>query len=124
MHGKEKVVGMVVVDSAIVRTKLPDGWPTLLADASYFDVVGLEKNRVLSDEEWADLKSNDEEAREALRKRLEDMVEVDKKGQRAHLSLSSQSRFVYAEGHARTHNLQLVYPQLIAGEVRWVLEGK
>lgn len=31
---------MVIVDSAVVWTKLPDSWPTLLADASYFDVVG------------------------------------------------------------------------------------
>ncbi|CZR63298.1 uncharacterized protein PAC_13195 [Phialocephala subalpina] len=164
--------------------KFPDGWPTLLADASYFDVVGLEKNRVLSYEEWAELKKNDEgneptvaleeasmkastdkvnekvagkqafgdgrlsvifanesvemrkgydwgvehgnstaEAREALRKRLEDMAEVDEKGQRAHLSMSSHSKFVYAEGDARTQSVQVVNPQLIVDEVRWVLEG-
>ncbi|KUJ07039.1 alpha/beta-hydrolase, partial [Mollisia scopiformis] len=180
MHGKEKVVGLVIIDSAIERTKLPDSWPALLGDASYMEVVGLEKNRVLTDEEWATLKANDQgneqsveleeagmkestdkvnkkvkgkqllgdgrlsvifanesvdlskvyewgikngsgtpEAREALRKRLEDMAEVDEQGQRAHLSLSSQSRFVYAEGEARTHNLQIVKPQLIADEARW-----
>lgn len=185
MHGSEKVAGLVIVDSAIVRTKLPDGWPTLLADVSYMDVVGLQKNRVLSDEEWADLKKDESsneliveleescvkestdkvnkkvagkqllrdgrlsvrfaiesidfkkvydwgvehgngtpEAREALRKRLEDMAQVDDERQRAHLSLSSQSRFIYAEEDARTHNVQLVHPQLIADEVRWVLEGK
>lgn len=32
-------------------------------------------------------------------------------------------RFVYAEGEAGTHNLQFVDPELIVGEVRWVLEG-
>jgi hypothetical protein len=39
-----------------------------------------------------------EEAREALRVRLEDMTEIDEKGQREHLSLSSRSQFVVAEG--------------------------
>lgn len=48
--------------------------------------------------EWgAEWGNGGPETREALRKRLEDMAEVDEKGQRAHLSLSSQSRFVYAE---------------------------
>lgn len=185
MHGKEKVVGMVIVDSAITRTKLPDSWPTLLGDASYPEVVGLEENRVLSDKEWEDMKRDDEggeeaveeeercmpestrsinervkeggellgegrlsvvfcdesvdlrkvldcgvkhgsgseEAREASRVRLEDMSEIDEKGQRAHLSLSSRSRFVPARGAARTNNVQMVCPELIAQEVRWVLDG-
>jgi pimeloyl-ACP methyl ester carboxylesterase len=52
MHGKDKVVGLVIVDSAIVRKKLPEDWPTLLAGASHLDVVGLETNRVLTGEEW------------------------------------------------------------------------
>jgi pimeloyl-ACP methyl ester carboxylesterase len=60
MHGKEKVVGMVIVDSSVERTKLPDDWPTLLGDASYGEVVGLEKNRVLTDEEWKQMKRDDE----------------------------------------------------------------
>jgi hypothetical protein len=48
---------MIIVDSAITRTKLPDSWPTLLDDASYEQVVGLEKNRVLSDEEWSEVRN-------------------------------------------------------------------
>jgi hypothetical protein len=63
------------------------------------------------------------EARENLRKRLEEMAEVDEARQRARLSSSSQHRFVYAEGHARTHNIQFIQPQLITNEVRWVFEG-
>jgi len=185
MHGKEKVAGMVIVDSAITRTKLPDSWPTLLGDASYVEVVGLEKNRVLSDEEWREVNSDGEqsdeavaeeekcmsectrsinerikaggevlgvgrlsvvfcdesvdfgkvlawgvkhgnestEVRMALKIRLEDMSEVDERGQREHLSLSSRSQFVFAEGIARTHNVHMVCPELISQEVKWVLEG-
>jgi pimeloyl-ACP methyl ester carboxylesterase len=184
MHGKEKVVGMVIVDSSVERTKLPNDWPTLLGDSSYSEVVGLEENRILTDEEWKQMKRDDEgnevtvqveekclkestdnvnetvrgkqvlgdrrlsvifgnesvdftkvyewgvkhgngtpEARETLRKRLEDMGDVDEKGQRQHLSLLSDSRFMYAEGIARTHNIQVVQPKLIAKEVKWVIEG-
>jgi pimeloyl-ACP methyl ester carboxylesterase len=185
MHGKEKVVGMVIVDSAVTRTKLPDSWPELLGEESYEDVVGLKKNRVLSDEEWAAVRADGEgseeavaeeekemsestrpinerigqegtvlgdgrlavvfcdesvdfgtvyehgivngngspEAREALRTRLEDMSEIDEKGQRAHLKMSSRSRFVKTEGSARTHNVHLVKPEIVAQEVKWVLEG-
>lgn len=61
------------------------------------------------------------ETRDALAERLQDMEQVDEAGQRAHLALSSQSRFVYAEGKARTHNLQYVAPEVIAREVFWVL---
>ena len=63
------------------------------------------------------------EAREALRIRLEDLSEVEEKGQRAQLSLSSNNRFVKAEGEARTHNIQFVQPELIVQEVKWVLEA-
>jgi pimeloyl-ACP methyl ester carboxylesterase len=61
------------------------------------------------------------EAGVVLRKRLDDMSEIDEKGQRTHLTLSSQSRFVYEGGLAKTHNLQFVQPLLVAEEVRWVL---
>ncbi|OJJ45046.1 hypothetical protein ASPZODRAFT_134473 [Penicilliopsis zonata CBS 506.65] len=61
-----------------------------------------------------------EEARQRLAVRLEDMEQLDEQGQRDHLSLSSRSRFVYAEGKARTHNIQLVAPELIRDEVLWV----
>jgi pimeloyl-ACP methyl ester carboxylesterase len=185
VHGKEKVVGMVIVDSAVTRTKLPGSWPSLLGNSSYEAIVGFESNRVLSDEEWAAVKTDgegsketvkkeekvmeestkeinesireggqvlgngrlsvvfcdesvdfgkilrfaverrngSEEARETLRIRLEDMSEIDERGQRAHLGMSSRGRFVRAEGVARTHNVQFVKPELVADEVKWVLEG-
>jgi pimeloyl-ACP methyl ester carboxylesterase len=185
MHGKEKVVGMCIVDSAITRMKLPDSWPSLLRNERYEVIVGLERERVLSDEEWDAVKSDgegnedtvaqeekemfestrlinekmekgrqvlgdgrlsvvfcdesvdfgkilsfaeekgfgSEEARQALRTRLVDMSEIDEKGQRAHLRMSNRSRFVTAEGVARTHNVQFVRPELVAEEVRWVLKG-
>ncbi|OOF94078.1 hypothetical protein ASPCADRAFT_6835 [Aspergillus carbonarius ITEM 5010] len=62
-----------------------------------------------------------EDAQRQLAVRLEDMAQVDEAGQRAHLGLSRQSRFVYAEGKARTHNLQYVAPEVIRDEVFWVL---
>jgi pimeloyl-ACP methyl ester carboxylesterase len=58
-HGKEKVVGMVIVDSAITRTKLPDDWFTLLGDSTYQEVVGLDKNHCLTDEEYAQLQKEE-----------------------------------------------------------------
>lgn len=61
-------------------------------------------------------------AREAMATRLEDMAEVEERGQRAHLSLSSASRFAYAVGDARTHNMSYSHPQLIVEEVKWILE--
>ena len=41
---------MGIVDSVVTGTKLPDSWPELLGDSSYKEVVGFEKNKVLSDE--------------------------------------------------------------------------
>jgi len=63
-----------------------------------------------------------EEAREELRVRLRDMSQVDERGQREHLGMSSRSRFVRADGTARTHNAQFVRPEVVVEEVRWVLE--
>ncbi|KAI2867506.1 hypothetical protein CBS12448_471 [Aspergillus niger] len=62
-----------------------------------------------------------EEVRESLAKRLETMERVDEESQRDHLGLSSQSRFVYAQGKAMTHNVHYVAPELIRDEVFWVL---
>lgn len=62
-----------------------------------------------------------EEAREALRKRLEDMAEVNERDMRENLTLSSRSRFVKMEGKAATHNVQVVAPELVVKEVAWVL---
>jgi hypothetical protein len=57
------------------------------------------------------------EAREALRVDLKDLSEVEEKGQRAQLSLSSNNRFVKAEGEARTHNIQFVHPELLKSQL-------
>ncbi|GKZ24240.1 hypothetical protein AbraIFM66951_002301 [Aspergillus brasiliensis] len=62
-----------------------------------------------------------QEVRESLAKRLETMEGVDEESQRTHLSLSRQSRFVYARGKAQTHNVHYVAPELIRDEVFWVL---
>ena len=59
-------------------------------------------------------------AQEALRKRLEDMSEVDEAAMREHLSLSSNSRFVKAQGKAKTHNSHFIMPELVVGEIEWV----
>lgn len=60
------------------------------------------------------------DAQEALRVRLEDMSEVDEAAMREHLALSSNSRFVRAQGKAQTHNSQIVEPSFVAGEIEWV----
>ncbi|KAK3046376.1 hypothetical protein LTR09_012152 [Extremus antarcticus] len=65
-----------------------------------------------------------EEAREALRKHLEDMSAVDEAGMRQHLTLSSHARFVKAEGKRRTHNVHLVDPQFVAREISWMLKER
>lgn len=65
-----------------------------------------------------------EEAREALRKRLEDMSEVDEAAMREHLALSHESRFVKAEGKQRTHNVHVVDPAFVTREIQWVFEGR
>lgn len=65
-----------------------------------------------------------EEAREALRKRLEGMSEIDEAAMREHLVLSSDSRFVKAEGKRKTHNVQLVDPEFVAREIEWVYGGQ
>lgn len=65
-----------------------------------------------------------DEAREALRKHLEDMSDVDEARMREHLVLSSNARFVKAEGKQRTHNVQVVDPDFVTREIRWVLDGR
>lgn len=63
-----------------------------------------------------------EEAREELRHRLEDMSIVDEWAMRGHMALSSNSRFLEAEGKAKTHNVHLVAPELVSQEIEWVCE--
>ncbi|KAK5136685.1 hypothetical protein LTR08_002338 [Meristemomyces frigidus] len=60
------------------------------------------------------------EAREALRKRLEDLSEVDEAAMREHLALSTNGRFVKAEGKQRTHNVHFVDPEFVVKEIEWV----
>jgi hypothetical protein len=96
----------------------------LLADGRLSVIFGNESVDMQKVYDWGVKHGNGtEEAREALRKRLEDMGEIDEEGQREHLRLSSQSRFIYASGVARTHNVHYVQPELIADEVKWVLDG-
>lgn len=64
-----------------------------------------------------------EEAREALRKHLEDMSAIDEAGMREHLALSSDATFVKAEGKRRTHNVHLVDPEFVSREISWVLKA-
>lgn len=60
------------------------------------------------------------EDRSALHKVLEKWGEMDEAYGRELLDLSSESRYVDAEGKARTHNSQIVEPGLIVGEIERV----
>ncbi|RAL02589.1 alpha/beta fold hydrolase [Aspergillus ibericus CBS 121593] len=183
VHTKEKVVGMVIVDSWRVPNPLPRGWFTLMGDSSFNAIVGLNANHRYSPAEYATVEEDETrnaptfrieeplvlesmarvntempvdfqalgdgrlsvifgnrsadfgkilefgiahgcgtpEARDNLAARLEDMEQVDENGQRAHLGLSSQSRFIRAQGKAQTHNVHYVAPEMIRDEVFWVL---
>ena len=46
-----------------------------------------------------------------------------RRGRKEHLALLSQSRFVCAEGVARTHNVRFVKPELVADEVQLVFRS-
>lgn len=180
-YGSDVVKGMLIVDSAPVTTKLPDNWPELLGDSSYFGIAGVDANHAIPDDEYAEVKAGDarneaiaslemqhkdqsaselndrlkgkqalgdgrlsvifcdeatdlrkiydygvrngngsNEAQEALKKRLEDMSQLDERGMRKHLALSSNARFVKAVGKQKTHNVQVVDPKFVAREVEWV----
>ena len=75
MHGKDKVVGMVIVDSPATMPELPKSWPTLLGEATYEEVVGLERNRVLSDEQWAAMKADTEGCEDTVNEEQKYMAE-------------------------------------------------
>lgn len=62
------------------------------------------------------------EARQDLRQALRDFGAVEEATQRSMLSLSSNARFLSLEGKGRTHNAQLVVPDVIAEEIRKVYE--
>ena len=49
------------------------------------------------------------------------MSEIEERGQRIHLGLSTNSRFVRAEGDARTHNVHMIRPEVVVDAVKWVL---
>ncbi|OOF90605.1 hypothetical protein ASPCADRAFT_135061 [Aspergillus carbonarius ITEM 5010] len=183
LHGKEAVVGMVIIDSGRDPSPLSDRWWELLGGRRLGEVIGLDENHRYSEEEYEDIKRDEErnekmfwveeglvresmqqlnwdmlvgesalgegrlsvvfgnrsedfrkvlefgvrngvgswEARVGLEKRLESMERVDEEGQRAHLRLSTRSRFVRAEGKAMTHCVHYVAPELIRDEVLWVL---
>lgn len=56
------VQGLVIVDSAAVRNRVYDGWTEMLGpDGKYETVVGLEAERVLSDDEWATAQDRDKQ---------------------------------------------------------------
>ncbi|PYI02712.1 alpha/beta-hydrolase [Aspergillus sclerotiicarbonarius CBS 121057] len=183
VHTKEKVAGMVIIDSWRAPNPLPRGWFTLMGEASFNAIVGLDANHRYSPDEYVTVNEDETrnaptfsieeplvgesmarvnaempvdfpalgdgrlsvifgnrsadfrkilefgaahghgtvEARESLAARLEDMEQVDEEGQRAHLGLSSQSRFVLAQGKAQTHNVHYVAPEVIRDEVFWVM---
>lgn len=62
-----------------------------------------------------------DKAKQHLAAWLRNMEQTEESDQRVNLLLSGNSRFVYAEGKAKTHNLQYVAPELISREVFWVL---
>lgn len=57
----ENIVGMVIVDSWHIRSRLPEGWNDMLGDHSYKEVIGLESGRIgiLSDKEWDTIRLDD-----------------------------------------------------------------
>ncbi|KAJ5584924.1 uncharacterized protein N7459_004724 [Penicillium hispanicum] len=182
-HGKERVAGMVIVDSARAVPSFPTDWHTLMGDSRYHSIIGLDQNYCVSPEEYNDIMQDDirnepttevesgfvhsstdsvnaalpedsqpladhrlsvifanfaadfqkvydfgvahgygtRDAQHRLGLCLRDLARVQEQGQRAHLHLSSQSRFVSPGGKARTHNLQYVAPEVIRDEVFWVL---
>lgn len=183
-YGKDFVSGMVIVDSAPIRTAIPDGFDELIGDSSYNAIVGLDANCAIPEEEYklaqtrepqnSDIASKEsstfdtaagelndrmkgqnllcdgrlsvifcdeatdvqkvydhavekghgsDEAREAVRKRLEDMSVVDETAMREHLVLSSEARLVKADGKRKTHNVQIVDPEFVAKEIKWVCFG-
>ena len=60
------------------------------------------------------------ESRGPVSEWLETFSQLDEDTCRKHLSLSRNSRFVYAEGVRKTHNVQLVDPAWVAAEIQWV----
>ncbi|PWY80815.1 alpha/beta-hydrolase [Aspergillus sclerotioniger CBS 115572] len=185
VYGKEKVMGMVIIDSGREVNPLSKGWWELLGGYRLGSVIGLDTNHAYTEEEYEIVKRDEiqnentfwieeslvkesmeilnaqvpitdqalgegrlsvvfgnrsvdfkkvldfgiengfgsVEARLALEKRLEGMERVDEEGQRVHLGLSSQSRFVRATGVAETHCVHYVAPELVRDEVFWVFSG-
>lgn len=62
-----------------------------------------------------------EEARTNLAAWLETIGRVDEETQRAHLGLSTESRFVYAQRRAMAHNVHYMASERISDEILWVL---
>jgi len=63
------------------------------------------------------------EEQEIVQSHLVEMSERDEQAQRELLALSSNARFVRADGKRATHNVQVVDPEWVARQVRWVFDG-
>ncbi len=63
------------------------------------------------------------EEQEVIQKHLETMSADDEAAQREHLALSDNSRFCKADGKRATHNVHLVDPEWVVGQIRWVFDG-
>ncbi|KAJ5591942.1 alpha/beta-hydrolase [Penicillium hispanicum] len=56
-----QVAGMIIVDSPRVRTPIPYDWSSLVGDSTYHAIGGLDDNCVLSEEEYAAVKRDEEQ---------------------------------------------------------------
>lgn len=64
------------------------------------------------------------EEQEIVRRHLVNMSREDEMAQREQLALSSNVRFVRADGKRATHNVHLVDPLWVARQIGWVLDGE
>lgn len=60
---------------------------------------------------------------ETIRRHLVDMSQKDEAAQREQLALSSNAKFVRADGKRATHNVHVVDPEWVAHQIKWVLDG-
>ena len=63
------------------------------------------------------------EEQEVVRRHCLKMSRVDEAAQREQLALSSNARFVRADGKRATHNVHVVDPEWVAGQIKWALDG-
>ncbi|KAF2479066.1 Alpha/Beta hydrolase protein [Neohortaea acidophila] len=65
-----------------------------------------------------------QKARDDARKHLENMSVLDEALARESMELSSNARFVKAEGKLKTHNLHVIDPGFVARQIEWVFSGR